>query len=62
MDVSVGGAWWWGNVQDDFLGLGIGMTSLGGHPLPDVTWMEYREKSKAAFPALCMENVDLGQQ
>lgn len=56
-----GEAWWWQNVQGDFLGLGVGMTSPGGHPLTDVTWVEYREKSKAAFPALCMENVDWDQ-
>lgn len=48
-------------MQGDFLGLGVGMTSPGGHPLVDVTWVEYSEKSEAAFPALCMENVDWDQ-
>lgn len=49
------------NVQDDLLGPGIGMMSLGGHPLANVTWTESSEKSKTAFPALCMEIVHWGQ-
>lgn len=43
------------------MGLGVGMTSLGGHPLANVTWMEYSEKPKTTFSALCVENVDWGQ-
>lgn len=47
-----------GVIQGHFLGRGAGMTPVVGEA--DTTQVEYSEKSKIAFPALCTENVDWG--
>lgn len=47
-----------GVIQGHFLGRGAGMTPIVGEA--DTTQVEYSEKSKIAFPALCTENVDWG--
>lgn len=45
-------------VQDLFLGLAVGITSLVEEA--DATQMEHSEKSKVAFPVLCAGDIDWG--